>query len=203
MFAFLIQTVNGYLLFDTGIDPDDHEFLDPIGEDIKIDGSNLLLNRLQEMGLSPADISYVIISHLHFDHAGLLRYFQKAKIFIQRQEYGYAINPPTFAAPVYRTRYYTFPQMQWHWLDGDELLFPGILAISTPGHTPGHQSLLVKMADGTAVILTGDCVYLPENIDQEIIPGLFVDPGQALHSVKKIKNYAHIAGAKMLFSHSL
>jgi hypothetical protein len=51
-------------------------------------------------------------------------------------------------------------------------------------------------------ILTGDCAYLSENIEKEIIPGLFVDSLQALHSLKKLKNLAQITGGKMLYSHS-
>jgi len=80
-------------------------------------------------------------------------------------------------------------------------LLPGVTAISTPGHSPGHQSLLVNVAGSETRILTGDCAYLGENIGKEIIPGLFVDQLQALHSLKKLKTLAQITGGEMLFSH--
>jgi len=202
IFAFLIKSEKENLLFDTGVDLDDHDFLTPLGKDIKMNEEDFILNRLRNIGLSPEQINYVFISHLHFDHSGLLRYFKKARLFIQRQEYGYAINPPPFAEPLYRRHYYNSPALSWQVLEGDESLMPGVTAISTPGHTPGHQSLMVNLPEGGTIILTGDCAYLSENIEKEIIPGLFMDPLQALHSLKKLKNLAQITGGKMLYSHS-
>ncbi|MFC1967405.1 N-acyl homoserine lactonase family protein [Chloroflexota bacterium] len=202
MLAFLVKSDKENLLFDAGIDQDDHEFIDPLGKDIILNKEDLLFNRLKDVGVSPEEINYVFISHLHFDHSGLLRYFKKARIFIQRQEYGYAINPPPFNMFVYRRHYYDSPALNWEMLDGDENLMPGITAISTPGHSPGHQSLMVNLAGGGTKILTGDCAYFSENIEKEIIPGVFVDPSQALHSLKKLKNLANITGGEMLYSHS-
>jgi len=202
MHAFLIKSEKENLLFDAGIDFDDRELLAAFGTNIKIKEEDFLLNRLREIGVSPDEVNYVFISHLHFDHSGVLRHFKKAKIFIQRQEYGFAINPPSFTVGLYRPHYYNSPDLAWHILDGDEVLLPGVMAFSTPGHTPGHQSLMVNMISGETLIITGDCAYLGENIKKEIIPGLFTDPFQALHSLKKIKMLAQITHAQIMFSHS-
>ncbi len=201
--AYLIRSEKESLLFDTGIDHDDCAYLTSMGKEIKVKKEDLLLTRLQEVEVSPEEINYVFISHLHWDHSGLLRYFSKARIIIQRQEYGYAINPPPFAEAFYRRHYYNSPTFNWQIIDGDESLMPGITAISTPGHTPGHQSLMVNLPENGTLILAGDCAYINENIEREIIPGLFVDPLQALHSLKKLKNLARITGGKILYSHSM
>lgn len=202
MFAFLIKLEEGNLLFDAGIDQDDRAFFAPWGKAIVLNKENLLLNRLKDLGVSPDEINYVFLSHLHFDHAGLVRYFKKAKVFVQRQEYAFAINPPPFAVPLYRRHYYDSPSLNWQVLDGDQYLMPGIAAVFTPGHTPGHQSLLVDFGEKGTKILTGDCVYVSASIEQEVTSGIFVDQLQSLHSLKKLKTLSQITGGELVFSHA-
>lgn len=197
--AYLIKTDEGNVLFDTGVDHDD---LKSKLKGLKVKEEDFLLNRLQEVEVSPEQIDFVFQSHLHLDHAGLLRYFPKARIIIQRQEYSYAISPPPFAKFFYRRYYYNSPDLNWQLIDGDESLMPGITAIFTPGHTPGHQSLMVLLPESGTIILSGDCAYIGENLDKEIIPGIFVDPSQALHSLKKLKMLAQITSGQIFHSHS-
>ena len=201
--VYLIRTEEGNLLFDAGIDHDDIPYMMSIGKEFKVNKDDFLLTRLQEVGVAAEDINFVFQSHLHWDHSGLLRYFPNAKIIVQRQEYSYAINPPPFAEAFYRCHYYNSPVLKWQLIDGDESLMPGITAISTPGHTPGHQSLMVDLPESGTLILSGDCAYISENLDSEIIPGILVDPFQALHSLKKLKNLARITNGQIIFNHSL
>lgn len=203
IFAYLIRTGEGNILFDSGVDPDDFPYLLSIGKELKIKEGDFLLTRLREARVSPEEINFVFQSHLHWDHSGLLKYFPNAKIIVQREEYGYAINPPPFAEAFYRCRYYDSPNLNWRIIDGDESLMPGITAIFTPGHTPGHQSLMVDLPESGTVILTGDCAYISENLEREIIPGIFVNPVQALHSLKRLKNLARITNGQIFFSHSI
>ncbi len=201
--SYLIRSEQGNLLFDAGVDHSDAPYLTSIGKELNMEKEDFLLTRLKEVGVSADDIDFVFLSHLHWDHSGLLKYFPKAKIIIQRQEYGYAINPPPFAEAFYRPRYYDSPSLNWQFIDGDQSLMPGITAISTPGHTPGHQSLMVDLPESGTLILSGDCAYVSENLDKEIIPGIFVDPFQALHSLKKIKNLARITNGLIICNHSM
>lgn len=201
--VYLIRWGKENLLFDAGIDYDDCAYLKSSGKEIKMNKEDVLLTRLHEVGVHSEEINYVFISHLHWDHSGMLRYFTNANIIIQRQEYGYAINPPPFAETFYRRNYYDFPSLNWQIIDGDEGLMPGITAISTPGHTPGHQSLMVNLPEHGTLILAGDCADIYENIEKQIIPGIFVDPFQALHSLKKLKNLVRITGGEILFGHSM
>jgi len=201
--AYLIKTEEGNILFDTGVDHDDFACLTSMGKELKVKEEDSLLTRLREVEVSPGEINFVFQSHLHWDHSGLLKYFPKANIIIQRQEYDYAINLPPFAENFYRCPYYNSPNLNWQIIDGDESLMPGITAIFTPGHTPGHQSLMVDLPESGTLILSGDCAYTNENLEREIIPGNFVNPFQALHSLKKLKTLARITNGRILFSHSM
>ena len=202
IFAYLIRTEEGNILFDSGIDHDDLPFLSSIGKKIKAKEEDFLLTRLREAEVAPEEINFVLQSHLHWDHSGLLKCFPKARIIVQREEYGYAINPPPFAETFYRCPYYNSPNLNWQIIDGDESVVPGITTIFTPGHTPGHQSLIVNLPESGVIILAGDCAYISENIEREIIPGIFVNPVQALHSLKRLKSLAQITNGQIFFSHS-
>ena len=197
----LIRTEKGNLLFDSGINHDDCPSLLSLGKKIKIKKEDFLLNRLREIGVAPEDVNLLFQSHLHWDHSGLLARFTKAEIIVQREEYGYAMNPPPFAEAYYRRHYYNRPDLNWRIIDGDETLMPGITAVLTAGHTPGHQSLVVDLRDKGTIILAGDCAYTHENIEKGLIPGLFVNPGQALHSLKRLKSLAKMRNAQIIYSH--
>ncbi|MFC1977687.1 N-acyl homoserine lactonase family protein [Chloroflexota bacterium] len=201
--AYLIKTEEGNILFDTGVDHDDFPYLQSIGKELKVRKEDHLLTRLQATEVSPEEINFVFQSHLHWDHCGLLKHFPEARIIVQRQEYGYAINPPPFAEALYRCQYYDSPELNWQIIDGDESLMPGVTAIFTPGHTPGHQSLMVELPESGTLILSGDCAYISENLEREIIPGIFVSPFQALHSLKKLKNLSRITNGQIFYNHSM
>jgi len=201
--TFLIKTDKGNILFDSGIDHDDIPHMLSTGKKLDIKKEDHLVTRLKEVGVTPGDIDFIFQSHLHWDHSGLLKAFPNAKIIIQREEYSYAMNSPYFADVYYRHIYYDSPNLNWQIIDGDENLMPGVTAITTPGHTPGHQSLLLELPKSGTIILSGDCAHLSENIEKGIISGIFVDPIQALHSLKKIKILAQITKAQIFLSHDI
>ena len=199
--TYLIRTEYGNILFDSGLNHDDFPSLLSLGKNLKVKEEDCLLNRLRDVGVAPDDINLVVQSHLHWDHSGMLGYFPNAEIIIQREEYGYAMNPPTVAEAYYRRHYYDRPDLNWRIIDGDETLMPGITAILTPGHTPGHQSLLADLQESGTIILSGDCASTHENIERELIPGLFVNQIEALHSLKKLKSLAIMKNAHIFFTH--
>ncbi|HEY7431447.1 MAG TPA: N-acyl homoserine lactonase family protein [Streptosporangiaceae bacterium] len=127
---------------------------------------------LAEHGLSPADIGMVINTHLHFDHCGQNAVFKHAPHYVQRAELDRAKRE---ARELYD--WFGFMDAQFELLDGDTQILPGLSVIATPGHTSGHQCVLVQSADGVADLLIGDAAYTPRQYagrDGEKLP-----PGQA------------------------
>lgn len=201
--AFLIKTDDGYVLCDSGIDPDDIPNMLRLGKELDVKKEDFLLTHLQSLGISQHDIRFVFQSHLHWDHTGLLRYFTNAQVIIQREEYNFALTAPAFTDAYYRRKYYDSTSIKWRIIDGDEELMSGLTAILTPGHSPGHQSLLVELPESKSIILVGDCAYISENIKKEIIPGVFINPVQALQSLKKLKMLSKITNGKLFYSHDI
>lgn len=151
-----IGTVNGYVvrhpdgvvLYDTGLcigHPDVDRALRPRVRD--------LVAELSRAGIRRQDVVAITNSHLHFDHCGGNRLFPGVPIYAQEREYVATLRPfYTVTACV------EFSGAAYRLLRGDVEILPGIRILATPGHTPGHQSLLVDTADGP-IILAGHAFY--------------------------------------------
>ena len=109
------------------------------------------VDQLKLVDVSPHDIRFVVQSHLHLDHTGALGHFPKAQTIVQRAEYDYAFKPHWFSAAAYIRADFDRPGLNWKFLGGEftdhyDLFGDGtIRMIFTPGHSPGHQSFLVKL----------------------------------------------------------
>jgi N-acyl homoserine lactone hydrolase len=112
---------------------------------------------LDDLGLTPGDIGLVINTHLHFDHCGQNAVFKHAAFHVQRAE----LDRARREAPVL-SDWFDFMGARFELLDGDAEILPGLSVIATPGHTVGHQSVLVQSGDGTADLLVGDAAYQPD-----------------------------------------
>jgi N-acyl homoserine lactone hydrolase len=108
---------------------------------------------LAEHDLSPADVRIVINSHLHFDHCGQNAVFKHAPFYIQRSELDRARRAETVTA-----EWFDFAGARFELLDGDAEIAEGVRVVATPGHTVGHQSVLVDTPDGDAIMI-GDAAY--------------------------------------------
>ena len=203
MRSFLIRTDEGNILFDAGISPEVIASFRAAGREFNVTEKDLLLQRLAEIGVAPEDIGTVILSHLHYDHCGFLKAFSHAEVIIQRAEYSFAFGALPYTEGVYVRSEFDLPGVKWRLIDGDEFLMPGVAAILTTGHTPGHQSLMLELPQTGSIILTGDSVFCRENVEEEIIPGIFYNPTDAFHSIKKLKLLAQIKNARFLYSHDI
>lgn len=137
----------GAILVDTGVGTPSEELM----QEFKIVNRHAA-DALAEHDLSPADVKIVINSHLHFDHCGQNAVFQHAPFYIQRSELARA------RADGETIEWFDFAGARFELLDGDAQIADGVKVIATPGHTVGHQSVVVDMADGASVMI-GDAAY--------------------------------------------
>ena len=199
--CYLVRTSDGTILFDTGVSPRAVPGLVRSDSLARFTDADLLVHRLDTIGLEAANVDRVVLSHLHYDHAGGTEFFRDSELVVQKDEYSYAHYPAPFFAPFYYRKNFDLPGSRWRLLDGDTELVPGVTVLRTDGHTPGHQSLLVELPESGPVVLAGDSCYWQEHIDQERVPGVVWDPTRALHSIKKLKTIARLTGGKIFPSH--
>lgn len=142
-------------------------------------GEDPFLGALAVVDLKPSDFALAAISHLHVDHTGGLRHLAKAgvPVFVQGEELAFGREAGLELA-YYRPDYLD-AGVVWRELDGDAELAPGVRALSTPGHTPGHMSYRVDLPATGTWLLAVDAADLAENLDDRVPPGATADPSHA------------------------
>jgi glyoxylase-like metal-dependent hydrolase (beta-lactamase superfamily II) len=144
------------------------------------------------MGWDPGDVDAVVNTHLHFDHCCCNHMFKNADIYVQRRELETAYAPPPGVRHLYAARCFdkkAIPYFQWKLLDGEAEIFPGVIAFPTPGHTFGHQSVLVDMEEGSLCV-AGDVVGLVENINDNVEGGTIMEVEAYYRSFVSIRRKA-------------
>ena len=199
--CYVVRSRDSVVLFDTGFSPRAVPGLLRTDSLARFEDADLLVHRLDSLGLAPDDVDMVVLSHLHYDHAGGAQLFPESQLVVQQDEYSFANYPSAFFAPLYYKRNFDLPGYKWRLLDGDAELAPGITVLRSDGHTPGHQSLLVELPETGPVILAGDCCYWQDNIDRELPPGVVWDPSRAAHSIKRLKTLARLVRGRIFPSH--
>jgi len=205
--AYLLDTDRGWVLLDAGLNPANGR--DPARMQEKfwrlrmtppvIREEHLLETQLARLGVGFADIGHVILSHLHYDHAGYLRHFPHARVSIQRSEYEHAFGPDPGMA--YFRDEYDDARLAWELRDGDWEAQPGLRLLDTRGHTHGHQSAVVQLPETGTVILPFDAGDLQENFDEEILPGETCDDAAALQAIRRLKALQSQTRATLLLFH--
>jgi N-acyl homoserine lactone hydrolase len=152
---------------------------------------------LAALDMTPGDIDLVINTHLHFDHCGQNAVFKHAPCYVQRAEVDRAQRE---AADLFS--WFGFMNARFELLDGDTEVLPGLSVIATPGHTAGHQSVVVRSADGTPDVLIGDAAYTPAQFggppDGKLPAGQASDPVAWRNSLGRVRA---VAGARVHFCH--
>lgn len=154
---------------------------------------------LARVGIAPDDVDIVIQTHLHFDHALNTRKCRNAKVYVQKNEIAQAKDPHPLTAQMYRWFEKEGKNLNYHVVDGDHQLLPGIELLFVPGHSPGCQAVAVDTNRGKAII-TGFCSIL-ENFDPlpplkslvtVVCPGIHLNAVQAYESLWRVKNMADV-----------
>lgn len=165
------------------------------------------LAQLDALGVRPGDIRYVLLSHLHSDHTGSIGRFANATHIVQRREYEYAFAPDWFAAGAYARRDFDRPNLAWQFLEGeatDDLDLYGdgsIRILFTPGHSPGHQSILVDLPGSGPILLAIDAAYTWDHWQEKALPSLMTSASEVARSVRKLRFLAERLGATVVPGH--
>lgn len=146
--GFAITHPDGVVLFDTGV-ADDHELLNETYQPTVVP----IAEALNRASIDERDVVGIVNSHLHFDHCGQNRFLPSVPVFVQRTELD-AVEIPHYTIPEWAC----VDDERRRLLNGDEEIAPGLHVLSTPGHTPGHQSMLIDDDDGR-IILVGQACY--------------------------------------------
>jgi len=195
--CYLIKHGNDYMLWDTGFDKN----AGPTAP------KQTIVEQLAAMKVTPAQIKFVGISHFHADHTGQVGSFPDATLLIGSGDWEGITRKPN-PAPGANAAAFT------HWTSGGGKVEPQpgdkdvfgdgtVIMLYTPGHTPGHHSLLVKLAHKGAVILTGDAVHFHENYDKDGVPAFNSDRAQTLASISRIKQLAETLKATVVIQHDI
>ena len=208
--CWLIQRGNQWLLWDTGVpksalnDPKGWSTLPKL---IVYHLDRILTDQLAMIGLKTTDIIYVAVSHTHGDHIGNVRLFPDSTVLIQRAEYTWISSPDGPNDNVNQlkalARQLLGTPKHLRLLDGDTDVFGdgSVTLVSTPGHTPGSQSLMVRLKKSGFIILSGDVVHLEENFEKDTVPSLNTDKAASIASMERIKRMITTYKAKLFINH--
>jgi glyoxylase-like metal-dependent hydrolase (beta-lactamase superfamily II) len=208
-FMYVVAHREGNVLFDSGAHPDlrtnpQSRLGDAAADfEMRLDPEHHIERRLAAIGMTPRDIDVVIQSHLHFDHAGGLGWLTHAPIFVHREELAFARNPPVYQQLIYVQADYGM-ELDWRELDGDHDVFGDgrVTVIPTPGHTKGHQSLLVRLERET-VFLLADAAYLVAKMRSRSLPGILWSPDAIVASWDRIEEIERSEHARLVTTHAL
>ena len=190
--CYLIKHATDWMVWDTGLT--DAIFSTPSSDPNAWKRTKSLAGELDKVGVKPSDVKYVAVSHTHPDHIGNVELFPQALLLVQKAEYDW---PDQDGKPRF------LPSHPVKTLEGDYDVFGdgSVTIISTPGHTPGHQSLLVKLPQTGAVLLSGDAVHLKDNWDAKRVPAINVDKDKSSASMQRMAGLMEQNKAQLWINH--
>jgi N-acyl homoserine lactone hydrolase len=195
--CYLIKHSQGWLLWDTGLAdaiaamPEGQRPADPRMTHWR--RPKTLAAQLDQLGMKPSDVKYVAISHTHPDHIGNVTMFPQSMLLVQKAEYEW----PSPVGPRFK------PEQPVTKLEGDHDVFGdgSVMIISTPGHTPGHQGLLVKLPKTGAVLLSGDAVHFKDNWENQRVPQNNDNKDKSLASMQRMADVMAKEKAQLWINH--
>jgi glyoxylase-like metal-dependent hydrolase (beta-lactamase superfamily II) len=191
--CYLIKHNEDYLIWDTG---------NPTGAGAAAPKTSLT-DLIAQLKVTPEQVKYVGISHYHGDHTGQANQFPRATLLIGKGDWDVVTDPKTAAAT-------SGPFTNWiggggkvEPVVGDKDVFGdgSVIMLSTPGHTPGHHSLLVKLKGMGNVLLTGDLAHFHENYDSNGVPTFNTDRAATIASLDRFKKIAQNLKATVIIQH--
>ena len=184
--SFVIHHPNGPIVIDAGIGRGS-ELIDQLYAPQIVD----IGDALASCGVDLAQVQALVLTHLHFDHCGQARHFA-APTFVQRVELD-AARAPGYTVPEW------IPDGDVQLVDGDTEIAAGVRVLCTPGHTPGHQSVVVEAHDGRAVVV-GQACYRARDFEAPE-PVADCDDSARPLARSSIERLRALAPATLYFSH--
>lgn len=207
--SFLIETDEGYILYDTGSHPDAMKGYWPknLQEVYPLyqKEEERLENQLALCGVKPEDIKKVVISHMHLDHAGGLHLFKHADIYVPKEDFSHAQvlvhkNPDPITHGGYVKADCEVPA-NFILVEKDMEIAPGVTLLTLGGHTPNLLGMMVELKSET-YILPQDAVYTEEIYGPPAkMSGLLYDSLTYFKSIEKVRDLQKKHNAKVIFAH--
>jgi N-acyl homoserine lactone hydrolase len=162
-------------------------------------------SQLQLLGIRPDDVRWVVLTHLHIDHTGGLKYFPRAEIIVSHEEF---IKPYLAVEETHPSWFH--PHLVGYFDDGDSCFEDvcnltearDVIVVPTPGHTFGHQSVVLR-TPGLNLFFAGDATFSYDQLTQGIVPGIHVDRDTARATLARINQYRDLTPTVYLPSHDL
>lgn len=205
--VFFIDHPQGGVLFDTG--PNPLAFVNPEAAwgglakvFLPLGGPESgVVAQLKTIGITPDKVRYVVNSHLHFDHAGGNRFFPKATFIIAAREWEWAQRPESEGMGYFRADWdhpYNLQLINHEWdIFRDERL----IVLPLPGHTPGHQGLLVRLKEQGPILLSGDSVPLEENLARNLPARNNLDAEKTRESMNRLREMQEREKSLLIYGH--
>lgn len=200
--CYLVEHPQGRLFFDGGLPENVADSAEPVS----IEGGSLIYQRwimdqLADMNLAGKDIDYVAYSHLHFDHAGTASTLLEPEVLMQTKEWdavftqGSSLVDPSLVEGL--------KDAKVRLIEGDHDVFGdgSVQLIYTPGHTPGHQLLSIKLENAGHLLISGDLYHTRANRDLRRVPTFNADAGQTHESMDRVEALLKQTGATLWIEH--
>ena len=204
--CYLLRHAQGWMLWDSG-NPDRFAALpqgqsNPAGT-LTAFMKKPLVDSLREIGLAPGDIQRFAMSHSHGDHSGNANLFSAATVYMQAPEYDAVFGPEPQKYNFIAANFEKLRAAKIVKLNGEHDVFGdgSVMIKPAPGHTPGHQVLVVRLPKTGPVILTGGLVHLVYSWENRMVPSFNYDRAQSLRSIDEMKAYAAKIGAQGWVNH--
>jgi len=213
--AYLVVHPKGTLMWDAGALPDSeltaegtstrYRIVLPNGNERFVTTSRKLASQLAATGYSPGDVNYLALSHYHYDHTGNANLFAGATWLVRQVERDVMFPDK----PNDLTRPETYAKLKASKTtivktDDYDVFGDGTVVLKfTPGHTPGHQVLFLKLAKTGPVVISGDLYHYPEERSLHRVPTFDVDPKQTAASRTALDTFMQKAGARLWIQHDL
>jgi glyoxylase-like metal-dependent hydrolase (beta-lactamase superfamily II) len=205
--CYLVAHPRGTLLWDVGIIPDAQ--IKTGGVEVPAaNGTNTakttLRSQLAAIGYSARDITYLALSHGHADHVANANDYAAATLLLQKAEWNAMFSSEAMKQPLFAA-YGALESSRTVLLDGDRDVFGDgtVVLKSTPGHTPGHQSLFVKLAKTGPLLLSGDLYHYAAERTMKTIPARDYDRAQTAASRAAIDELLQRTGAQLWIQHDI